>query len=96
MAGAPFVSVVLQCGLEENLARMAGPSRGVRGYNTKLTDPDILRWIRESEDILCFGGPYELVLDVTRLAAGEAAARVREHLDGLGLLDGQGDRMAEA
>lgn len=82
MRGSPFVSVVLVCDLDENLARAAGADRG-NGANTKLTDLGILRSIRESEDIFRFGDDYELELDVTRLTPSEAAAKVCEHVGNL-------------
>ncbi|RDW74549.1 uncharacterized protein DSM5745_07211 [Aspergillus mulundensis] len=77
--GAPFISVVLNCDLDENLQRAVGGDRGA-GSNTKLTDPAILRHIRQSEDIFRFKDQNELVLDVTHLPASEAARKIHEHI----------------
>ncbi|KDN69430.1 hypothetical protein CSUB01_05347 [Colletotrichum sublineola] len=77
--GSPFISVVLHCELEQNLTRAAGGDRD-KGFNTKLTDPDILRSIREREDIFRFQDEYELELDVTQLSPGEAAAKICDHV----------------
>ncbi|KAK2028999.1 hypothetical protein LX32DRAFT_673173 [Colletotrichum zoysiae] len=79
LRGSPFISIILHCDLEENLARATGVDRG-KGSNTKLTTPDILRSIREREDIFRFRDEYELELDVTQLSPIEAAARIRDHI----------------
>ncbi|KAK1579586.1 uncharacterized protein LY79DRAFT_522372 [Colletotrichum navitas] len=77
--GSPFISIVLHCELEENLTRATGRDRG-KGSNTKLTNLDILRSIREREDIFRFQDEYELELDVTQLTPSEAAAAIRDHV----------------
>ncbi|KAI0388383.1 hypothetical protein F5Y17DRAFT_222191 [Xylariaceae sp. FL0594] len=79
--GSPFVSVILLCELDENLKRAAaGKDRGNGSNNTKLTDLDMLRDIREREDIFHFEDDYELELDVTHLSASEAASKIYEHI----------------
>ena len=77
--GSPFISIILHCQLEENLKRATGEDRG-KGSNTKLTDLDILRSIREREDIFRFQDEYELELDVTQLTSSEAAAAIHDHI----------------
>ena len=65
--------------MNENLKRVTGLDRS-KGSNTKLTDPEILRGIRETEDIFLFGDDNELVLDTTNLTPSEAAARICDHI----------------
>lgn len=77
--GSPFVSIILHCGLDENLKRAAGGDRGI-GSNTKLTNLGILRSIREGEDIFHFRDEYELELDVTLLSPSEAASEIHHHI----------------
>jgi len=77
--GSLFISIILHCQLEENLKRATGEDRG-KGSNTKLTDLDILRSIREREDIFRFQDEYELELDVTQLTSSEAAAAIHDHI----------------
>lgn len=43
----PFVSIILSCHLEENMRRLQAVGRG-ESTNTKLTDLDIFRSIRET------------------------------------------------
>lgn len=76
--GSPFVSVILQCDLEENLRRLLGSGRGV--HNTKLTDSDILRHIRDTEDIYHVGDKLELEIDVTHKSAQEVAGIIKRFL----------------
>ncbi len=76
---SPFISVILSCDPNENLKRVAGGDRGT-GSNTKLTDLDILREIRETEDIFHFGDENELDLDITSLSPVEAAVRILQHV----------------
>lgn len=77
--GVPFISIILRCQLEENVARVLGEGRGA-GFNTKLTDPEALKRIRQEEDIYTFGGPYELELDITNITPTGAAQKIYEHL----------------
>ena len=49
--------------------------RGGSG-NSKLTDLDIFRTVRETEDIFHFGGFMELELDVTESSAIETAKKI--------------------
>ena len=76
--GSPFFSIVLQCDLEENLRRLLGSERGV--HNTKLTDIEILRHIRDTEDIYHVGDKLELEIDVTHKSAQEVAVVIKEFL----------------
>ncbi len=56
-----------------------GGDRG-NGSNTKLTDLDILRSIRDEEDIFHFRDGNELDLDITHLSPSEAAVRIYDHV----------------
>ncbi|KAL6696351.1 hypothetical protein J3F84DRAFT_408184 [Trichoderma pleuroticola] len=76
--GVPFISVILRCQLEENVTRILVEERGA-GFNTKLTDPEVLKKIRQEEDIYTFGGPYELELDITNITPTGAAQKIYEH-----------------
>ncbi|KAI9653202.1 MAG: 60S ribosomal protein L3 [Alyxoria varia] len=69
--GSPFISVVLHCRSDENIRRLTMAGRG--HDNTKLTDPAVLRTVRENEDIYHFGGELEVDLDVTDLEPVAAA-----------------------
>ncbi|OIW23989.1 hypothetical protein CONLIGDRAFT_585074 [Coniochaeta ligniaria NRRL 30616] len=73
----PFVSVVLECDLEENIERLISAER-VLGYK-KLTDCCALKEIREKEDIYHFDEDFELVLNVTHLSPKMAAKKILEH-----------------
>ncbi|KAL7953302.1 hypothetical protein V8C34DRAFT_318285 [Trichoderma compactum] len=77
--GVPFTSIILRCQLEENVIRVLGEGRGA-GFNTKLTDPEALKRIRQEEDIYTFGGPYELEIDITNITPIGAAQQIYEHL----------------
>ena len=79
LRGSTFISVVLQCDVNENLKRVAGVDRGT-GSNTKLTDLSVLRSIREREDIFHFEDENELELDVTYLSPSEAAGKISVHI----------------
>jgi hypothetical protein len=84
----PFISVVLECGLEENVRRLAGrASAAAAGASsvpttttTKLASVEILREIRAVETLRTFGddADLELVLDVTALSPQDAAAKIRD------------------
>ena len=78
--GSTFVSVVLQCNLDENVKRLVGQGRGVTNNNTKLTDVGILHTIRSNEDIYRFGGDAEIEIDITDRSALDVARMVREFL----------------
>ncbi len=77
--GSHFISIILHCDVDENLKRIVGGDRG-NGSNTKLTDLDILRSIREEQDIFHFKDGNELELDITHLSPGEAAVRIHNHV----------------
>ncbi|KAM4066190.1 AAA domain-containing protein [Hirsutella rhossiliensis] len=92
--GAPFVSVILHCELEENLKRAVQGEKGGCS-NTKLTNPTILRSIREREDIFRFKDENELELDVTLSSPREAARRIYDHLSKMFQLDDAGQEPLE-
>ena len=75
MRGSPLISIILSCDLEENMRRIQAVSRG-GSTNTKLTDLDILRSVRATEDIYHFGGPMELELDITETPATAVAEKI--------------------
>jgi hypothetical protein len=77
--GCPFISIILTCDLDENIRRLTNPSRS--GPKTKLTDVDILREIRETEDIMRFGGELELEIDVTTKTPNTVAEEIKAFLD---------------
>jgi hypothetical protein len=80
--GVSFISIVLECEIEENITRAINPTRVV-SIGAKLTDENILRPILENETIYRFGNENELVLDVTNLSPKEGALRIKEHVDRL-------------
>ncbi|WKT46771.1 hypothetical protein QSH57_011645 [Fusarium oxysporum f. sp. vasinfectum] len=80
--GVSFLSVVLECEIEENIRRAINPTRG-QSVDAKLMDETILRPILENEKIFRFGNVNELVLDVTNLSSKEASLRIKEHVDRL-------------
>ena len=75
--GCPFYSIRLLCSEQENLRRAVNEERKIGG-TTKLMDIDIIKRMRNEEDIYSFGGDYELSLDVTSLSAEEAAREILE------------------
>lgn len=77
--GCPLISVILDCDLDENLRRATSHGR-VSGGTSKLTDPGIVREIRDSEGIYHFKDKYELELDVTSLSSQEAAQEIWKHV----------------
>ncbi|KAF5553087.1 ribose 5-phosphate isomerase A [Fusarium phyllophilum] len=80
--GVSFISIVLECEIEENIKRAINPTR-VANIGAKLIDENILRPILENETIYRFGKETELVLDVTKLSSKEAALQIKEHVDRL-------------
>ncbi|KAK1637320.1 hypothetical protein BDP81DRAFT_393992 [Colletotrichum phormii] len=82
--GVPFISVVLRCDLDENVKRLAG-RRCVGGdeavSNTKLTDGEILRKVRDMETIFECGDENEMYLGVTTLGSGDAALLILQHVN---------------
>ncbi|KAG7051901.1 Ribose 5-phosphate isomerase A [Colletotrichum scovillei] len=82
--GVPFISVVLHCDVDENVRRLGGRrSTGVdeAAGNTKLTDGEILRKIREDETIFQFGDENEMCLDVTNLKPDQSALLISQHVN---------------
>ncbi len=57
------------------MRRLKAEGRG-GSSNTKLTDLDIFRLTRETEDIYHFGGSTELELDVTETCATVTAEKI--------------------
>ncbi len=57
------------------MRRLQAEGRG-GSSNTKLTDLDIFRMTRETEDIYHFGGSMELELDVTETSATVTAEKI--------------------
>lgn len=75
-----LVAVTLECGLEENVARVQGPGRA---DNRKLVDPaPLLDWRRQYSLITDDADDW-IVIDNTRLAPDQAAERIVEFLGGL-------------
>ncbi|KAF4949036.1 hypothetical protein FGADI_9321 [Fusarium gaditjirri] len=83
-----FISIVLECEIEENIRRAINPMRS-QSVDAKLTDEAILRLILENEAIYRFGDENELVLDVTKLSSNEAALRIKEHVNRLAACPGK-------
>ncbi|KAI8223927.1 hypothetical protein K4K54_005693 [Colletotrichum sp. SAR 10_86] len=77
--GLPFIPIALECQLEENIKRVTGSGRG-GAANGKLTDVNILKDIRQEEQMFRFGGDLELELDVTELTPEQAAYKIFEHV----------------
>ncbi|OIW23597.1 hypothetical protein CONLIGDRAFT_637563 [Coniochaeta ligniaria NRRL 30616] len=75
----PFVPVIMTCDPEENARRIVDEGRG-KGGRTKLRDMDVLRSIREQEDMYRFGHELELELDVSCLSPQKAAQRIVDHV----------------
>jgi hypothetical protein len=73
----PLIPIVLEADIEENVRRIQSPDRVGR---RKLSDPTILRSISRSDVIQRPNVPELLVLDVTRLAAEEAAEAIATHV----------------
>lgn len=73
------MSIVLHCELEENLRRLNGTGRGGQ-QNTKLMDPQILRDIRETEDLYHFGGALEKDVDVTKASPLDSARQILDFI----------------
>ncbi|KAK3904054.1 hypothetical protein C8A05DRAFT_14037 [Staphylotrichum tortipilum] len=76
--GSLFIPIVLTCDSEENLKRASGGGRG--SSDTKLTDLDTLRDIREKEDLFRFEDDNQMDLDITCLPPSEAAAKILQHV----------------
>ena len=57
------------------MRRLQAVGRG-ESTDTKLTDLDIFRSIRETEDVYHFGGPMELELEVTETSAAATAEKI--------------------
>ncbi|KAF2667328.1 hypothetical protein BT63DRAFT_441012 [Microthyrium microscopicum] len=77
--GAEFISVVLNCDLEENIRRVGSRNRiETRG---KLTDEAILESIYKGEPIFRFGkDANEIEIDVSHLAAKDVAELIASHV----------------
>ncbi|KAK3702436.1 hypothetical protein LTR37_014902 [Vermiconidia calcicola] len=73
--GRRFYSVVLHCGMEENMRRLTMSGRG-GSLNGKLTDGEVLKEYRSRGSILRFGDDDEVEIDVTDIEPEEASRRV--------------------
>ncbi|KAG4289877.1 hypothetical protein FPRO06_04699 [Fusarium proliferatum] len=80
--GVSFISIVLECEIEENIRRAMSSKRS-QSISAKFTDETLLRPILEKEKIYRFGNENELVLNVTKLSSNESALRIKEHVDQL-------------
>ncbi|EEU37214.1 uncharacterized protein NECHADRAFT_78449 [Fusarium vanettenii 77-13-4] len=74
---SPFISIILDCAINESLKRAA--SGDTDDYNTEPKDLKALGGLRE-EDIFRFGGELEMELDETDLSPTEAARRICDHV----------------
>lgn len=79
-AGRPFKSVHLTCDVEENIRRIATEGR-INSATTKLTDPVVLKEIRESCEMLCFEGYDDLVLDTSDEEPRRAAEKLLRYIE---------------
>jgi len=75
-----YVPVRLTCGTAELLRRVERPDRRARH---KWADPGGVRKFVEGSEVLGITHPFLLDLDVTQLAADDAAALILEHIEGL-------------
>ncbi|KAK1727980.1 uncharacterized protein BDZ83DRAFT_717369 [Colletotrichum acutatum] len=81
-----FISVVLHCDVDENVRRLGGrrfAGADEAAGNTKLTDGETLKKIREKEAIFQFGDENEMCLDVTSLEPDHSALLILQHLDAI-------------
>lgn len=81
--GRRIYTVILECGVEENVRRLTRPERRDAAKG-KLRDPEVLRAWREREGLRIWraGGEDEIVVDVTDLPPGLVAERVWEFVRG--------------
>lgn len=79
MRGVPFISIILHCGLSENLRRLESRN-DISERGTKLTDGGVLRTIRETEEIFRFGGNLEKEVDTTYMRPSETAQMIVQHV----------------
>ncbi len=66
--GDRFVPVVLETSLDENMRRVAHPSRAA---HRKITDPELLRQLRSAARV--YTAPDAKILDITALEPEQAA-----------------------
>lgn len=77
-----FIPVLLDCDHDENIKRATSVERRI-SRTTKLAEPDLLKKIRKEEDMLTFGLPSELILDITNLSPAAAARLLHKHIAAL-------------
>lgn len=77
-AGRPFVPVYLKCAKEEQLARVADPSRA-RSGRKKLIDVQMVSGFLDTLILFQWGGEG-VEIDTTELSAAETAQRIWEAL----------------
>ncbi|CAH0046196.1 unnamed protein product [Clonostachys solani] len=86
-AKRPFTPVYLTCDCEVNITRATSHER-LQGGTTKLTDAKIIRDIRSRCKIFRFeaGDRQPCSIDTTTLTPADAASKIIEYCQGLGLL----------
>lgn len=70
------MSVIMTCETKVNMERVVSRDDSC----TKLRNVEVLRSIREQEEMFRFGGERELELDVSNLGPEEAAQRILRHV----------------
>ncbi|KAI4115075.1 MAG: hypothetical protein LQ338_007911, partial [Usnochroma carphineum] len=80
--GCAFIPVILVCDAEENARRMMSEDKVEKVAHGKgmLLDTKALEEMRGRGEIYEFGCPEEVVVDVSRLTADEAAKLMAEHV----------------
>ncbi|KAK3080749.1 hypothetical protein LTS18_013518 [Coniosporium uncinatum] len=88
--GRPFVPVVVDCDVEENIARFVKTETGARGPDVKGDDEkskkvrkavEQLRECREKEKLLYFLHPNQVKVDVKDVRKGDVAEEVGRHVE---------------
>lgn len=79
--GRRLYSIILECELEENCRRLVMGERG-KGEKGKLVDVKTLREYRSRGGVLRFEEEDELVIDVTKVTAAEAAGSIKSFFEG--------------
>lgn len=77
--GQPYLPVHLRCDTDELLRRVVRPDRRQR---MKWIDADAVRTYVATTEILCPGGVEPFAIDITSMSPDDAAATIREHVDG--------------
>lgn len=80
---ARLVSVILDCDVEINEDRVRIRALNTKSAGTaKLSDVDVLRWMRDTATGFRFGGEadLEILLDVSVITAAEAAKEIKRRI----------------